>query len=455
MLNRLYGKSLEHLVLPLGERLLDSPVMKHLHQLRSLAHQSETELLELEHSNLERLLQTATQTIPYYRSLSPTKNADPTTWLRHFPVLKKADLIANESQLLGSSKSRLIACNSSGSSGVQSTVYVSREDQAIARAVQLAWWEWAGYSIGDPIVQNGMTPKRGIVKKLKDILLRTTYYTAFNLSDADSVHLLNSMRNTSTHMLCGYASALYVLAHIAEQHGIDDVRFTRAISWGDKLFPHYRQKILDVFGAQTFDTYACTEHVMIAAQADLEYKYILSPYVHLELLDENDQPVEDGKIGRVVVTRLFGTSMPLIRLDLGDLAIRLPRSDYPKNRQMAFPLLKHIVGRDTDIVTTPEGHFLIVHYFTGIFEHYPQIKQFKVVQNEPDGMDIEYIPREGFDSEVLKRVEDDLRHYLQGENFRILFKEVDFIAPSASGKPQFIEVNLKNNVNRLKDLSPG
>jgi phenylacetate-CoA ligase len=177
---------------------------------------------------------------------------------------------------------------------------------------------------------------------------------------------------------------------------------------------------------------------MIAAQKDLDYYYIITPHVYLEILDEYNNEVPDGNIGRVVVTRLDGYSMPLIRYANGDLAIKLPKNRYPEKRDLAFPLLEMIVGRNTDIVYTTSGKFLIVHFFTGIFEFYSEIKQFKVIQRELTKIEIEYIAGKGFHPDVLHRIEDSIAQKL-GERLTIDWKEVQSIKPTPSGKPQIIE----------------
>src|SRR5690606_1855071 len=119
--------------------------------------------------------------------------------------------------------------------------------------------------------------------------------------------------------------------------------------------------------------------------------YIYTPSSYLELLDDDDRPVPDGEIARVVVTKLDGYAMPLIRYDTGDLAIKLPRHLYPNIRRFNFPLLQKVIGRNTDIINTPEGKNLIVHTFTGIFEFYEEIKQFRVIQREIAKIEIEFI----------------------------------------------------------------
>ena len=339
---------------------------------------------------------------------------------------------------------KLIPNYSSGSSGVQGVVYLSKKEQSATQAIQTMMWEWSGYYPGKPIVQTGITPERGFVKSLKDFFFRTRYYNAFNLDEKQLSSILKKQSGLKNYHFGGYASSLFLLAQTANENAISDVKFDAVISWGDKMFDHYRKEIEQAFGCKVYDTYGSTEGTVIAGQGDLEYYYIMTPHVWLELLDEKNNEVEDGQIGHVVVTRLDGYSMPLIRYNNGDLAVRLPRHKYPVKRELGFPLLEKIIGRDTDIVRTASGKFMIVHFFTGIFEHVHEIKQFKIVQRDLNSIDIEYIPGNGFTEEILQRVNGKIKSYLK-EDFPIQWKSVDFIAPTISGKPQIIQSLINQN----------
>ena len=44
----------------------------------------------------------------------------------------------------------------------------------------------------------------------------------------------------------GYASSLYVFAEIAKKYNIKK-EFKTAVSWGDKLFDHYKREIKETF----------------------------------------------------------------------------------------------------------------------------------------------------------------------------------------------------------------
>jgi len=436
MSNRL----IEHILLPLGDLLLGTRFMGSLREMRGVVQLPEDELAARQMARLKAILVYSQENVPYYKVLSFPLDADPIQRLKAFPILDKTLLHQHQEDLLALPRVQMLRQSSSGSSGVQSVVYWTKAEQDWHRATQIMWWEWAGYHMGMPILQTGMTPQRGWLKGLKDMLLSTYYYPAFVPSEA-GLHKAFAWASCQKQVfLGGYASSLYVLSRFAREHD-KSVHFQSAVSWGDKLFNHYKQSIESVFSTQVYETYGSAEGMMIAAQKDLPYMYIMTPNVYLELLDDAGNEVPDGEIGHVVVTSLVAKGMPLIRYKIGDLAIKLPRNDYPQKRELALPLLQKVVGRDTDLVKTPSGKYMVVHTFTGIFEHIHEIEQFKIIQDNLSGITIQYIPRKGFHPDILNAIEAQIRSHLQ-EDFFIHFQEVNHLLPSPSGKQQIIESRL-------------
>lgn len=438
----IYNKLIEDVLLPIGDFFNNSSFNKKLKYWRKLDTLSEEDLNVLQNNNLEKLLGFSVNNVPYYRDIK-LSGKNPSEWLLQFPILTKQMLKSNQEMLLIKSKKGLIKYSSSGSSGIQSSIYMNKEEQSTIRAILTHWWEWAGYQIGSPLVQTGCSPNRGILKQIKDTVFRTTYVLAFSLSEEELIKVLEKVKRSKKkeYSLVGYASSLNVIALIAMQNNYK-IQFKTIISLGDKLFDHYEKNLTKAFASKVYDTYGCNEGFLIASQKDLKYKYIMSPHVYLEILDDDHNPVPDGEMGNIVVTRLDGYSMPLIRYQIGDLGIKLPRDEYPTKRDYNYPLLKKIVGRETDIVKVKNGSTLIVHTFTGVFEFYPEIKQFKVIQENLDGITIEFIKSESFNSNTLNLIMVELQNHIKDDSFNIIFKEVKTIAPTKSGKPQIIESKL-------------
>lgn len=436
-----YNKILEKIILPIGDIAFKSQYTYSLTKLRYLTEQDENTIIAYQKEQLVGLLSTATSLSSYYKELDVKYDADPFNWLKNFPILTKDIVKDRQNDLLTSSiAAGLIKNQTSGSTGKQTAVYVTKKEQSFYRAAQTLWWEWAGFKIGMPMVQTGLASKRSLEKRLKDFFFRTHYLFAFGISEKQANRTLTWSKGKNA-FLGGYASSLYVLAEKAEKLEAN-VKFKSAVSWGDKLFDHYRKKVEDTFKCRVYETYGAGEGIMIAAQYDLPWMYIMSPCVFLEIVDDQGNEVKDGEMGHVLVTSLTAFTMPIIRYRLGDLAIKLPRDQYPKSRLLQLPLLQKVIGRDTDIVITPSGKKLIVHSFTGIFEYFPEIDQFCVIQTVTTGIKIQFIPGTNFTFEILHKIEKTLTTLI-AEPFDITFEQVDRIPATASGKPQIIISLLK------------
>ena len=439
-----YNIVLEKGLLRIGDAMMGTCFMKKLEEQRRITRLNETELTELSLRKLDKLLEFATTNVHYYKQFRIVKDSNPEVWLKRFPLLTKSVLRSNTDMLMSRPKSHAIKYLTSGSSGIQTEIFIGREEESILRAILINWWEWSGYWLGKPIFQTGITPERGVIKTVKDFVTRTTYQNAFGMSEKEVLKKLHKMEGESGYHLGGFASSLYVLAEIAKKHGVS-IQFDGAISWGDKLFKHYKDSVEDVFKTKVFENYGLNEGFMVGQKKDLPFFYIYTPNIYLEILDKNGNEVPDGEMGHVVLTKLDGYAMPLIRYSTGDLAVKLRKERYPQKRDLAFPLLERVIGRDTDLIKTPDGKILIVHSFTGIFEFFPQIRQFKIIQHQLDNITIEFIPSESFVPDILNTIEKEI-HKLTGSLIEIDFKEVNNILPSKSGKPQIIESTLNGNI---------
>ena len=437
---KFYPKFLSKLVLPIAERVLNYQFISTLNFWKEIEKLDLEMIKSFQQKELEKLLFHAVKTVPGYSNLSATSR------LTDFPIATKSMYRKNEDIWISTSfkKEDLLIEKSSGSSGLQGKVYMSRKESMRSLAHQTYMWSWAGYQPGERLLQLGMTLNRGVIKSLKDLLFRTIYTQAFNLNKEEVYKNLSKFRRKNGNIYFGgYASGLYEYARLGQENGINDIHFRSVISWGDKMFNHYRKTIESQFKTKVFDTYGCTEGLMIAGQCEFGSYHILSPHVFLEILDDQGKEVNVGEIGNVVVTRLDAYAMPLIRYSLGDLAIKEAEEIKCKCGK-PFPLLRKIIGRDTDLVQTPSGKKLIVHFFTGIMEHKTEIIQFRVVQEDTQCFILEYIPeRDDLNvDEILLQIKLEMEQKAD-EKLNIKFRKVPQILPTPSGKPQIIISNLK------------
>jgi phenylacetate-CoA ligase len=324
---------------------------------------------------------------------------------------------------------------SSGSTGQQTITYIDRQISAEIFATQLLFWSWNNFYMGSSHLQTGMSLDRPFLKKAKDVLFNCRYKSAFNLTNNDLRSIQKEIIKNNVPYIFGYASSIFSIAQFFRECKVKH-QLKGIFTWGDCLFPQYRKTIESVFMCKVTDYYGMGEGLQIAAQCQFHnHLHLAEHHVLVEIngryeYDENN----DYMLGKVIATRLTPGPMPLVRYDTGDLASFTPNNCICSRK---LKTISRVHGRDTDIIQTPLGDRLIVHYFTQIFEMYTEITQFQVKQKELECIEIFYIPGEGFKSKILMKIRDEIHEKCQYK-LKIYFKEVNTIPLEKSNKRRFV-----------------
>jgi phenylacetate-CoA ligase len=228
---------------------------------------------------------------------------------------------------------------------------------------------------------------------------------------------------------------LYAIAQRAKRLGWN-APLRSIVTWGDNLYGHYRRTIEDAFKTRVFDTYGCGEGFQIAAQCGSNGAYhIHSPDVIVECVDDAGAPVNPGHVGNLILTRLHAGPMPFIRYHVGDVGVLGDSERCGCGR--GYDLMRCVLGRDTDVVLTPSGNRLIVHFFTGILEHFPEISSFQVVQEQLKAITLRIVPAPTFSRETQSRIISKLQE-MGGADLHIDVEVVHEIPVAPSGKRRFV-----------------
>lgn len=436
-----YTALLERAVLPVGDRLVGQRMMRRLRMLRQ-AQWWEPGRIAAERAKLLReLLAVAYREVPFYRSLWDESGVGPDDLSRLPPATKAALRSGYPDRTTRDTGQRYYESCSSGSTGANFCVREDPETTGWHRASFLLALEWSGWRIGDPHLQTGMTLRRGLVKGMKDRFLRCAYVSAFDLSNEALDRGLEILEDGRLEHLRGYPGSLYFLARRALERGWN--RPLRGIvTWGDNLYAHYRETIERAFGVRVNDTYGIGEGMQVAAQCEQHGLYHVHDLdVIVECVDDDGRPVPAGETGHLLLTRLHPGPMPLIRYRVGDLGI-LSSAPCPCGR--GFATMASVQGRDTDVVVTPSGNRLIVHFFTGILNHFPEVESFQVVQETPDGIVVRVVPTQGFSKETPPRIVAALE--AKGADLEIEVEPVDAIPVAPSGKRRFVVSRISPSV---------
>jgi phenylacetate-CoA ligase len=209
----------------ISDFLFRTSIFKHYRILKNESTLKRQEILSIQNKKLLEVLKFATDNIPFYQQLKikidNTRNGEDI--LRQFPIVNKKLINCDVKRFhVNSLRSKEITVlYSGGSSGNPGKVLVNKEDHSKLRALILMLWENCGYQLGDPILQLGMTRKRSLLKKLKDISMNVTYEEAFKLTEEQVKQVLTRKCIKPNTCFIGYASGLYEYARIAQKLGIE------------------------------------------------------------------------------------------------------------------------------------------------------------------------------------------------------------------------------------------
>lgn len=438
---RIKSLLLEDVILPLGDRVLRSKFIKKLKAWRKIVAMDKSSLQQLQAEKLTQLLTFASSQSPYYKSLEIPANEDPYTWLQSFPVLAKQTFKDRLTEFVTvQDLDSYTGITSSGSTGAPSKVYFSKDELSNNRALQVLWWEWAGYNFGNSLLQTGVNMKRTTEKAIKDKLLNTRYIDALSHDEAQILSELYLLRKNPRDHFVAYASSLYLFAKTALDHNILDVKFKSVISLGEKLLPNFKETIEKAFSCKVYDTYGASEGFLIASQCKEGNYHVISPHLVLELLDEEGNEVKAGETGRVVLTGLDNYTTPLIRYEVGDLAVKA--TDTHCACGLELPRIGEIIGRITEFILSPSGKYITVQTVVRVMKQFSDIDQFKLIQSQENKLKLIYTSKkstEAIDVDAIKRA------YMQffSPDLEMEFEHVDLLPKAKSGKFQLIENHLK------------
>lgn len=432
-------------LLPLGDRWNGNTMIPRLRFLRDAQWWDQPRIRAYQADALGKLIHVAYSEVPFYRALMDSARISPRDIvvpddLYRLPVVTKGMLRKGYPESTSRPTGRRVSESAtSGSTGENFRVLEDDRTVGWYRAAFLLSAEWSGHRIGLPHLQMGMNLSRSLDRRLKDALLRTHYFSAYDLSDAALDTVLDRLERNRIDYLWGYPGSIYYLARRASQRGWNRPLHS-VVTWGDSLYPHYRKTIETSFAAKVYDTYGCAEGIQVAAQCGAGEGYHVHDFdTIVQYVDEDGQSAPAGLAANVVLTRLYPGPMPLIRYSVGDVA--LPGRSEPCPCGRSLSRMARIQGRSGDVVITPSGRRLIVHFFTGILEYFREIESFQIVQERIDRITLRVVPTGSYTVATEAAVIAALKE--KGADLTIDICTVDTIPLTAGGKRRFIVSTLE------------
>ncbi len=401
-------------------------------------------------ARLGALLRWAGTTVPYWRQwfsaagLSPAKLDKPFEVLRSLPVTGR-ELLQETPSLLRSERCEglfPLANHSGGSTGTPLEFITCRQSRS--RVMASAWYadSTAGWYPGAGTAylwgaDREVRSRRTLAGSLKLAARNVRLFNAFDITEDRLLAAHRSLNRRPPEVLIGYAGSLHLLARLLRQRDEKPAYPRKAvISSAETLTGDMREDLERVFGAdKVYNRYGCREVGLIAHECpEHGGLHVNIDDLVVEVVDERGEPVEPGQVGRVLVSSLHGSAMPLIRYELGDLA---EWATQPCSCGDKSPLLSRIAGRRSDTIRTTGGRLVHGEYFTHLFYgHTAAVRRFQFIQRGP----ARYLLRYQAAGPLPVQVEAALRLELAaqlGDDSDIEFERCERIEPSPSGKHRF------------------
>jgi len=429
----------ENIILPANDILTGNLISQSLRfLLKSQGWQHERHI-EFQNERLRFIIHHAYENIPFYHDLFREKKLVPSdikniSDLQKIPVINKDDFRKHPPEYYHTrniSRRNIIRLNSSGSTGEPFTYYIDREAFSMNYASAIRGWYWMGYRLGDTYAKLSQNPRSGYGKKIQDMFTRSLYLFIRDLTKENLLKVLYRLNNEQPEYIRCYPDPLLFISVLINEG--NELQYSpKAINTtGNILTPESREKIEKAFRAPVFDSYSCEASAQFFEGPDRDVYYASAEYAVTEVIDHMNNP---SAMGRHITTDLWNMAMPFIRYDTQDI---IDRADRHQNPEIHLPAFKQIKGRNSDILITPSGKYLIVHTFTIFFEYFEEIDQFQVIQNKPDSINVLLVVNERYDKKAEREIYEGLVRLI-GNDVLIELSTVKQIPILSSGKRRFI-----------------
>lgn len=440
-------------LLPLHHWMISANAPRYFEELRRTQWLAPEAIEQLQLRRLRRLLQHAYEHVGYYRELFQTAGLDPDDIrtlddLRQLPPLTKQavrdnlyfDLLSDNHD-----KRKIQKIATSGSTGEPMVLFVDRLQLDMRWANTSRNVEWTGYRFPDRQVRLwhstiGLKPTQALKERLDAVLSRRKFFPVYGLDDRTLRQYVAYVHRHRPALLDGYAEAFNVVAHLLAREPTDGVRAGAIISSAQTLPAETRALIEGQFGCPVFDKYGAREFSGIAHECEAHSGHHLNAESYIVEIVRDGRHAADGEVGEVLVTDLNNRCVPLIRYQLGDLAVATSRA-CPCGR--GLPLIERVIGRLQSVVLGTNGRYLPATFFAHFFKEYQYaVARYQVLQVAHDRLDVRIIRKSRFTPETEQEIQRALNAVL-GEDMRIRLEFVEAIPLGRTGKAQTCVCNIE------------
>jgi phenylacetate-CoA ligase len=411
---------------------------KYLEELEKSQYLSEQELAEMQRERLRILIDHCYTNVPYYKRLFDNLKLTPADFrttddLAKLPILEKEAVRRQPEEFQAQNYRDLPyeVVSTSGSTGTTLRLRVDVEGRRKNYAFFSRLKSWAGI---DPSARTATFAGRTIVPANTkrppfwryNFPSNTILFSSYHLSDANIPAYLDKLRDWKPELIDSYPSSVELLARYAMASGSPAPEPKAIITSSETLRDDQREIVTNVFRCRVFDQYGSAEQVCFISQCEAGSYHVHPEFGVTEFVPE-DKPDPRSHF-RIVATGFTNMAMPLLRYDMGDLAVPGGGACVCGRK---FPTIERIIGRADDIIVTPDGRR--VGRLDPVFKGLQTIRKAQIVQDALHTIRIRVVPGKNFRNADLDSVRHELGKRL-GPDMEYTFELVEDIPVGAGGK---------------------
>lgn len=370
------------------------------------------------------------------------------------PVMKKRDF-QNDGIIQPVEKDKVYVSNTSGSSGHPFHFAKDKFCHAMTWAIILDRYNWHGLTYGKSLQARfygiPLGWKENAREKIKDRISARIRFPLFNLSDSVMKQYLEQFAKYHFDYINGYTSVLTQFATylVRERIVLKEIcpSLKVIIPTAETLNEDDRKIIAQAFGLPVVNEYGASEVGIIAFENSKSEWIVSNENLFIEIVDDNDQPVNPGLPGRVLITDLFNKAMPFIRYEIGDIGVLSPE------KSAGYDVLTDLLGRTNDFAILPSGKKapgLTFYYISkNLLEKEVLLNEFIIKQLEPDHFHFEYISDKELNIHQKQQIYNAMKHYLE-PGLRSTFEKKDRIERTPTGKLKHFQYLVKTGEHYIK-----
>lgn len=367
-------------------------------------------------------------------------NVFPTRW-EDLPVMTKKDLQRPLQEIisLGVPLRDCYIGSTSGSSGTPFFFAKDKFAHAMTWSVIRDRYSWYSIAPGDKQARFYGIPREfaGYWKeKAKDFAMNRVRFPVFDLSDATMSAFFNTVKKNRFSYLYGYTNSLVLFARYLIKNGIvlkdHCPSLGLCISTSEVCTPEDHQILLKGFGVKHIREYGASETCLMGFDAPDGKWRLTEETLYTEIANNEGMPIANGEEGNVLSTSLYNLALPMVRYQIGDMAILQPPESSNKYRS-----IEKLLGRTNDTAILPSGRVaagLTFYYISrSILEAGGVLREFIIRQTAIDHFVFDIVADRDLTGEEQQEIKNKMDQYLE-PGLKLTINRVEMINRPPSGK---------------------